>query len=362
MQDQRRARGATALLCVLLVPASALWLGWRGATAQSAATVESRAVDSRAVDSRAVASVAPYPAKSAPPAALAWLADRDADRVSLIDEDLVEMVGVGLPGPERVAARRDGAAWVVAGRGTIVAEREDLWLVHSDGSSAKLAALGPVRDLACLNERDALVVEGAWTQALVRVLRLDRHGAVRQLCVWPAGSAVAGAGDRVLLGTQSGACVLFDANAVHGPVLARVGLGVEVSDVAPAAGGGWWVVGGASGTRLWKLDGNLKIVVERDLGGTIDGLAATPSGAAVERLWLPRAGQPWLLAVGADGRTELDVDLTSVGPVLRGDGLPDAGALFAAGGFVLRVDVRGRLAATQGGFDWLVDAAGVPRP
>lgn len=311
-----------------------------------------------AATSRAIA----MPSPVAPADALAWVADHDADRVVLLDEDLVERAAVDVPCPVRVQARRDGAAWVVAPKGCGLGGRHDLCLVRASGGVARLLSADPVRDLACLDGGDALVLEGSWSASSTRLLRVTATGSAREVAVWSDASAVAGAGDRVLIGTVSGTCLVFDASAVHGPVLARRGLGVEISDLAPAPGGEWWVLGGASGTRLWRLRADLSVRFVRDLGGTLVELAATPLEAVLDRVFLPRSGIPWALAIDGDGRAPFDVDLTGVGTPIRGDGLADGGALLVLGGALVRVDRRGQVAAVQGGFDWSLDASAVPRP
>jgi|GEM_PF-5980163 len=302
-------------------------------------------------------------AASAPPAsALAWVADHDADRVALLDDGLVELAAADVPCPVRVAARRDGAAWVVAPKGCGAGGRHDLVLVRPGGGVARLVSADPVRDLASLDGGDALLLEGAWSASSTRLVRVAADGTARELLAWHDASAVAGAGDRVLVGTVAGTCLVLDANAVLGPVLARRGLGVEISAVAPAPGGEWWVLGGASGTRLWRLGPDLAVRFVRDLGGTLEELAATPLASAHDRAYMPRTGPTWVVAIDGDGRAPFGVDLAGVGTPLRGDGLLDGGALFALGGALVRIDRRGRVAAVQGGFDWLLDASAVPRP
>ncbi|QDU85535.1 hypothetical protein Pla163_26670 [Planctomycetes bacterium Pla163] len=295
--------------------------------------------------------------------ALAWVCDLGADRAVLLDEDLLERASVTVPCPGRIRARADATAWVVLSRSCGPTGRHDLALVRPAGAVGRLAALGPVRDLECLDGADALVVEGDWTQATARVLRVHEDGAVRQLAVWNGAVAVAGSRDRVFVGTLSGDGLLLDAGVVNGLPLARVALGKEISDVAPAVGGGWWVLSAAGGARLWRLDEQLGVVIERDLGGTIEDLAPSSTGSgANERLWMPRSGEPWLVAVDGDGRVVHDVDVTRIGPFRRGDGLADGGALFVASGSVLRVGPGGAAVSAQGGFDGLQDVSVVPRP
>lgn len=295
--------------------------------------------------------------------ALAWVCDLGGDRAVLLDQDLLERASVAVPCPVRIRARADVSAWVVLSRTCGPLGRHDLALVRPTGAVGRMAAIGPVRDLECLDGGDALVVEGDWTQTTTRVLRAHRDGAVRQLAVWNGAVAVAGTGDRVFVGTMSGEGLLFDAGVVNGSPLARVALGAEISDVAPAEGGGWWVLSAASGSRLWRVDEHLNVVFERNLGGTIEDLAPTRVGAgADELLWMPRGSEPWLLVVDGNGRTVHDVDVTRIGPFRRGDGLADGGALFVASGSVLRVGAGGALIAAQGGFHGLQDVSVVPRP
>lgn len=301
-------------------------------------------------------------AHPAAPSVFAWVADHDGDRVALLDEDLIEVVAADLACPTRVEARRDGAAWVVSSKGCGLTGRRDLWLVRPNGAAARRLSTGPVRDLASLDGGDALVLEGDWASAPTRVVRVTAQGAAREVASASDATCVAGSGDRLLLGTRAGACLVFDADVVLGPVLARRDLGVELSAVAPAAGGGWWVLGGASGSRLWRLGPDLSTRFVRDLGGTVELLASAPEHAGAQRAFLPRSSSNWVAVVGEDGRAPFDLDLTGIGTAGRGDGLEDGGVLFTLGGALVRVDGRGDVALLQGGFDWLTDASAVPRP
>jgi len=305
----------------------------------------------------AVSAAGPRVAAAAPLRPFAWIADRDADQLVAVDDALVPIAAVAAPCPVRVRARRDGTAWCVLPRTCGITGRHDLARARASGALGRVLALAPVRDLECLDGEDALVLEGDWSDLLTRVLRVDEHGATRQITSWPGGTAVAGQARRVLLGTAGGDVLLFDADATNGAPLARTALGGEVGDIAPAADGGWWVLDVTGGSTLWRLDRDLAVLWQRALGGTVLDLAGD---AARELAWLPRASDPWVLALGEGGRTLHDIDLSAFGDVDRGDVLPDGGCLLAAPAFVLRLAPGGSAALTQGGFDRILDLSLTP--
>jgi hypothetical protein len=294
---------------------------------------------------------------AAPVRPFAWIADRDADLLVAVDETLVPIATVAAPCPVRVRARRDGTAWCVLPRTCGVTGRHDLARARVSGALGRVLALAPVRDLECLDGEDALALEGDWSDLATRLLRVDEHGAARQIATWPGGTAVAGTARRVLLGTDGGEVVLFDSDATNGPPLARAALGGEVGDIAPAPEGGWWVLDVTGGSTLWRLDRDLRVLWHRALGGTVLDLAGD---AQRELAWLPRASDPWVLAVGEGGRTTHDLDLSAFGDLDRGDVLPDGGCLLAAAAFVLRLAPGGSATLTQGGFDRILDLSLTP--
>jgi len=283
-----------------------------------------------------------------------WVvADRDARRIVLLDDDLLVVERREVPWPTHVRAAPGGALWIVSATLGHPRAGHELLLTDRVGRSQAVWEVPPVLDLEV--ERTGR----AWI--------LDRP---------PSGSLQV----RAFAPGKAPACfsVPDRARAIamgDGSVL--VAAGDEGLGVLDPASGDWRLawheegccvleVAAHGGPRAWLLvreglDGSERVV-------ELDGVLATagnvrsPGSALVSAsqgvqaaVWSVGATGDWARRLDPrEGRSSAVVRLPALGAVAAFTEL-DGGLLVAAGGALLRLDRSGRVLPGQGGFARLVD-------
>lgn len=289
---------------------------------------------------------------SAGRAPFVWVADRDGDRVTLLDGALLPLSTSALRSPRFLAAGVEGA-WVAHAAGGDAREANRLLRLTACGRVAAVARFAsPVLDLAADGSGGAFLLEDR--PAGVRVWRLDVDANRRAVLDVAGARRLAGAGERVLVGSAHGEVVLVDAGR-RPAVLARRRVGTHIVDVAVRRGG-FWALDASFGGRLLRLGEDLAV-----LGASASGCAAAELGGADGAwlgAWLGATGWPQLLGFDRSGALVRQ----SVPRGLRtGITALDAGAralVLANPGAVWLCDPESAAARrTQGGFDGIVALA-----
>ncbi|MCE9593260.1 MAG: hypothetical protein K8S98_03605 [Planctomycetes bacterium] len=285
----------------------------------------------------------------APGPATTWVADRDADAVIGLDDELIETKRIEIESPIEVERRSDGATWVVSARDAHPLGPHDLVLYDREGGRSAAAVFGPVLDLERVGD-DALVVERKDGNG--RVVRVDSDGRSQVLLELATARCAAGCGSVVAVGTDDGAVWLVEASGPRA-VFRRQRFGGLIGDLAPGPEPGtWWVLDIARAGRLGLLEPDLSSRWTVDTG--LHALHLAPV-RGLERVWLADTTEPVARRYGAGGVLELDVRDLPLGGLDRAAAFDDGGASLAAPGAVLRLDSAGRIRPGQGGFDFLVD-------
>lgn len=281
-----------------------------------------------------------------------WVADRDAQALVGLDDELFEARRIELASPVEVELAQDGGLWAVSASESHPLGRHDLVRYAVDGARSAALTFGPVYDLDRLGP-DALVVERQG--ALGRVVRVTLAGEVLAVAELANARCASGSGSRAVVGTDDGEVWLFD--AAHQPprVLARRELAGPIGDLRPGpTPGTWWALDVGGVARLSLLEPTLATRWTVEVG--LHALHIAPA-RGVERVWVADTTQPVVRRYGPGGALELDLhDLPHSG-LDRGVALEEGGVLLVAPGAVLRLDERGELQPGQGGFDFLVDLA-----
>ncbi|MCZ6596999.1 MAG: hypothetical protein O7B99_05120 [Planctomycetota bacterium] len=286
-----------------------------------------------------------------PGAPVVWVADRDGGRVVGLDEELYVARSFPLPFPVLVAAASEGGAWVACARSRGEDAGATLVKLSNDGEVLLRVLLVGIVDLVenALGEAVAAHAEG--------VVVIDGKGGLRTVALVSGVTSVAVAGERILVGCSDG-WLLHDEDGL----VASARTNGTVTDVAPASSARWWsLVRSAGGARLALLSEELDELWHLELNAAARELVPTRDAT---RTWvLAEEGPAWL--VGPGGRIELEVPDLSIRTLGRGAIAPD-GCLFSiAPGAVLELDPRhpgARAIRSQGGFDYLVDAAAAEHP
>jgi hypothetical protein len=297
-----------------------------------------------------------------------WVADRDAGRLVALDGELYVRAHAELAAPVAVGACRDGGAWAL----DLVERRPGgalaLVRVEAGGRTTFTRELVPPgrprrvepADLFVSDGRDAVVCVVDDARAS-RVLRVSAGGRSAPELFVPGARAAAGRGSRVRVGGADGALRVFD-RAFDDALVALGGLAAPVLDVAPAPRDAWWVLTGAEepGQRtLWLVAGvDLAPRWRTAVAEEARSLAAIPAREAV-----------WIVST-ASAQVRSYAAWRGSGPAARGlplggfgaaAGRADGGLYVPAPGALLELDSAGRIVRSQGGFDFLVAAACVPR-
>ena len=278
-----------------------------------------------------------------------WVADRDGGRVVGMDRELFVTGEHAVPWPVELEAAAGGALWVARAAEADPRGEHRILRIERDGARSRELVLGPVLDLSATPDGGALVVEDR-PGAGGRVLRFARDTAL----LWsvPCAGARSAAGDeRVLVGTAEGELVLLHGGTGERRTSTR--LEGEVADVGRAERAGWFAL--ELGGRVLRLDPSLRVEWAASAGLDARHLAVEPGG---RRAWLASFSQATARRFGARGALELEVELPLLG-LDRVEALEGGGAWIAAPGALFEVDGEGELRRSQGGFDFLVDVAGV---
>lgn len=284
-----------------------------------------------------------------------WVADRDAQEIVGLDEQLYPTWSVELPWPSALASCRDGGLWATSAlEGT---PDGDHALVRLDDrgdvlASIRLTPWGVPLDLSAIDGEEALLVlQGAGPAALSIV---TRDGALSTLCTEDGLRVACGRGTRVLVGSANGRLRLLRRLPGRARTEALGELGVQIRDVAlgPRAGT-WWVLRGGEQPRVDLVDARLVTLHSAACDLSAPGFVAVPGE---QRVWLTDERDRAVLRVDPGG---------SVAPLRRRLPLPGVasglawseGLLLLSGGAVIRLDADGHLQPGQGGFRALVDVA-----
>jgi len=286
-----------------------------------------------------------------------WVADRDGHQVVGLDARAFVALRVPIRFPVDLEPRADGGLWVVSAPAGHPLTPHRLGRLDRAGCLRAAAELGTFLDLATLDGGDALVVDRDGT-GRARLRRVRADGADEVLAYPAQARCTAGAGGRVLVGTDRGWLVLFDLERPRAGAVRRRWGGGTVEDVAPAPEGGWWVLTTNAAAprerRVLRLDDELRTLREVPLGARNVRLAPVPGA---ERVWLVDLERPLAWLLGPHGRVQVgEVALAHAG-LERAAATRDGGLFVVAPGAVMRLDARGRRRPGQGGFEFLVDVA-----
>lgn len=310
-----------------------------------------------------------------------WVADRDANRLVGLDDDLFLGPQHALRHPVRVAAVGDGH-WIAAAVGGNPLGRHALFFAAVGVGAGAVPGivpgggdLGPLLDLQGMVSGGVLCVEFGLAGQPSRVLRstgaavagtpqgpglevfVEHPGATAALGV-PASESGASAGavlgaalvEDVLVGDDQGKLTRY---APDGSVRSAVSLGGELGDLQRGPGGRVFALVVTGGGRIVCLNQELQELWSVATGLATERLSVVPGH---ERLWIADTTEPFARRFGPGGVLELEVRLpaSDVSAALAG---ADGGALFTTPGAVLRVDPYGAILPGQGGFDYLTDIA-----
>jgi len=295
----------------------------------------------------------PGEARQAPGPACYWVSDRDAQEVVALDADLIVTARTALERPIELRARADGGLWVACATSGGPTGPHVLRRLTSSGAIANESPIGALFDLDCLDGDRALVVEALPDGT--RLASIVTDGLRRTLAAAAGPSCITGRDAQVVVGTEQGVLTLHSAHDPGGVVATRA-VGGMLADVAPGPRSAtWWVLdanGGAAGSRILLLDGNLATLWAKPAGLSALHLAPVPRS---ERVWIADANAPIARRFGPQGVIEIPVAPLAMSGADRGLGLVDGGALLVAPGALLHLDGLGATAPGQGGFDFLVD-------
>lgn len=270
-----------------------------------------------------------------------WVADRAAEEVVALDEELCVLERLPVAAPALVSADRHGL-WVAAGRGLVRIDRP--------GGVASASDFGLLVALVSDNEGCAFVLARQDDPRPERpagdtlLWRVERDHRRTLLGAFPSAAALALQPGQLLVGLGSGDLATLRPD---GAVLALGRLAGPVRALAhgPRAGE-WWALAGTDGTNLQLLD--------RELASLWN--VPCPRGASAfapvegeQRVWI--AGEGRVLCAGRGGALEMELEV-GTGPwsaVLA----TRRGVLLLGPGALLELEVRHGCASvrrTQGGF------------
>lgn len=283
----------------------------------------------------ALAGGAPRRGELAPagPAVL-WAADRDANLVYGLDEDLILAARVQLTTPLELARAGDGRLFVLRERGV-------LDVLDPSGGILREIEVGTSLDLDAIEDSALLAQPSA-------ALRIGPDFGRTLLAQEPGLRCIAGSPGSALVGTDDGRIerVALDGSGV----LASVRVGGTIVDLAP---GGAFALD-AAGRRLLCLGPDLELRWEVPLPISAQHLGAVPRE---ERVWLADTLSARVLRYGPGGVLELDRGALPLAGLDRALPWIDGAVLLGAPGAILHIDARGHLAPGQGGFNFLTALA-----
>jgi hypothetical protein len=315
-----------------------------------------------------------------------WVADRDGDQVVGMDKDFFVQRSVTVRKPVRLEAMA-GGTFVLSATGGSPIGKHVLMFVDDLGLVDPVGTLGAAIDLAPGPDGGVYVVEMGLGGALSRVLHgiYGKHGgagaavlggtgappggviarALAEFASLPGATCVAARRGpkppsgalqdalRVLVGDGSGGLSLLGAG---GEMLATVaGLASAVGDVAPAPGGGWWMLDVAAPSRLVRLDAQLEILWAVETGMHVESLAPVEGQ---ERVWLADTAESLVRRFGPGGVLEVSVPTVS-SDFSRGEGRSGGDFWLASPGAALHLGPAGGGLPGQGGFSYLTDLSAV---
>jgi len=300
--------------------------GWSGAGALAALGV-------------ALAGGALRRAELAPRGAVAlWAADRDANLVYGLDEELILAARLPLVSPLELASGPDGRLFVLRERGV-------LDVLDSSGTVLRELEVGTSLDLDAIGESALLAQRSV-------ALRIGPDFGRTVLVQEPGLRCIAGSLDSAVVGTDEGRIQRL---ALDGSgALATVFVGGAIVDLAPTAEpGGVFALDGA-GHRLLCLGPDLGLRWQVALPISAMHLGVVPGE---ERVWLADTAAPRVLRYGPAGALELDRGALPLAGLDRALPWIGGAVLLIAPGAILQLDARGHLAPGQGGFNFLAALA-----
>jgi hypothetical protein len=270
--------------------------------------------------------------------AVLWAADRDANFVYGLDEELILATRVALVSPLELARARDGRLLVLRERGV-------LDVLDSSGTILRELEVGTSLDLDALEDSALLVQPSA-------ALRIGPDFERTVLGSSAGLRCIAGSLDSAVVGTEEGR---IERLALDGSgALASVLVGGAIVDLAPAAEpGGVFALDGA-GHRLLCLGPGLELRWQVALPISAMHLGVVPGE---ERVWLADTLSPRVLRYGPAGALELDRGALPLAGLDRALPWIGGAVLLVAPGAILQLDARGHLAPGQGGFNFLAALA-----
>jgi hypothetical protein len=271
-------------------------------------------------------------------AVVLWAADRDANLVYGLDEDLILATRTPLAAPLELARARDGRLLVLRERGVVD-------VLDSSGAILRELDVGPSLDLDALEDSALLAQSSAALRIgpdLERTVLAQEQGL----------RCIAGSLDSALVGTDDGRIerLALDGSGVQ----ASVRVGGAIVDLAPAAEPGSAFALDGAGRRLMLLGPDLELRWQVSLPISAQHLAAVPGE---ERVWLTDTAAPRVLRYGPGGALELDRGALPLLGLDRALPWSHGSVLLAAPGANLQLDARGHLAPGQGGFNFLTALA-----
>lgn len=286
-----------------------------------------------------------------------WAADRDAQRVFGLDDELVARRTIDCGWPRDVEARADGGLWVLrsGGPSSILGDRLDSFSPAGDLENEM--SLAAASELALCEGRDAITIEaGAAANGADRVWRVAPDGSATILFEAPALACLLCVGRDVWLGARTGRLVRIASDGSRRVVAA---FDHDAEWGALAAGprpGELFALDLRAPRRLCLLSAELELRRATVLG--FDARALAPI-ASTGRVWLADSSGARVRRYGPAGQLELEVPVSLFGPD-RPLALADGGVLCAAPGAILRLDADGQVLPGQGGFSFLSDLARAP--
>ncbi len=270
-----------------------------------------------------------------------------------LDPDLLPAVSLPVRSPRLVAGRSDGGAWVVAGDHREPGAGEIL-RVDAGGKVVWRAPIGPVLDLDVLGGDEAVLIEEG--DEGVSVVLLELRGRRRELLRLDDARCLAATDRRVLVGRSNGVVLVRGSRdpAVLDWGLSRCAIGQVAR--GPRAGT-WWALEGGERSTLHLLGPDLEPRWSTACHLRAPRMAPVPGREAV---WVADGESPLVRRFGPGGildREVSDLPLLGLGAGLAADG---GGVLWCAPGAILRLDARGELVATRGGYRLLSDLDAVP--